>query len=242
MLSDIGTDISRAKEILSNFDVVAIPTESVYGLAANAYSEQAVKKIFEIKNRPFSNPLIVHTHSIDSLYSFVSDIPDVILDILEIFSPGPLTVLLDKKPIIPNLVTANNLKVAVRIPDHQLTLELLKSLEFPLAAPSANMFGYVSPTTAGHVYDDLNGLVPYILDGGKSKIGVESTIISIEDDSLVVHRLGAISLKDLQRVCDFQIKIKSHNFSTGLTPGLSKNHYAPKKITFWQYKRAIWSK
>jgi len=169
-----GTNIIKAKQFLNTGEVVAIPTETVYGLAANALDTAAVIKIFEVKNRPSFNPLIVHCDSWQAAQNYVEHIPVKANLLAENFTPGPLTFLLPKKNNIPDLVTAGSEKVAIRVPNHPLTLSLLQSLDFPLAAPSANPFGYISPTTAKHVWESLNGKIPYILDGGAAKVGLES--------------------------------------------------------------------
>ena len=157
--------IDKAKYFLERGGLVAIPTETVYGLAANAYRSDAVLKIFEVKNRPYFDPLIVHTSSLERVDEFVKFFPRKLLTLAEKFWPGPLTLLLDKKNIIPDIVTSGLSKVGVRIPDHPDTLDLLYQLKFPLAAPSANPFGYISPTCAEHVSDQLSNKVGYILIG-----------------------------------------------------------------------------
>ena len=145
-MSLIGENITSAKTLLKNGEIVAIPTETVYGLAGNALDVTSVSRIFSIKKRPNFDPLIVHTHSIEALQEFVTEIPEQALTLANVFWPGPLTLLLPKKNIVPDLVTSGLNRVAVRIPNHPLTLDLLRSLDFPLAAPSANPFGYISPT------------------------------------------------------------------------------------------------
>lgn len=162
----IGQDIDLVVRLLSMEELVAIPTETVYGLAANMFSGAAVKQIFEVKKRPSTNPLIVHTSCMDQLSELVTEIPAEATMLLEAFAPGPITLLLPRSKMISDLVTANLPHVAIRIPDHQLTLELLSRLPFPLVAPSANPYTYISPTNAVHVKAMLNGKIPYVLDGG----------------------------------------------------------------------------
>lgn len=224
----ITTSIEQAKELLIQNEIVAIPTETVYGLAANAYVSEAVVKIFEAKNRPTFNPLIVHTFSIEKSYEFVKEWNPQLLKLAEIFCPGPITFLLPKKTVIPDLVTAGSELVAVRIPSHKIALELLKNLDYPLAAPSANPFGYVSPTSAEHVYQSLKGKIPLILDGGKSEIGLESTIVGIENEQITVYRLGGITMEEMEKVVGkiHQIKTSSSNPQA---PGMLIQHYAPRK-------------
>lgn len=222
----IGKDISKAKLLLEQADVIGIPTETVYGLAGNALSEQAILKIFKVKNRPYFDPLICHTDSLEKIKLWVEEIPDAALNLAKTFWPGPLTILLRKKSIITDLVTSGSELVAFRIPAHPLTLELLKSLDFPLAAPSANPFGYISPTTAQHVNDQLGNQIPYILDGGKCKVGIESTIIGFDGTEATVYRLGGKSIEEIEKIVG-KVKLTSHSSSNPQAPGMLKSHYAP---------------
>lgn len=228
MQTKITTSIEQAKEFLNQSEIVAIPTETVYGLAANAYVSEAVVKIFEAKNRPTFNPLIVHAFSIEKSYEFVKEWHPQLLKLAKIFCPGPITFLLPKKNVIPDLVTAGSELVAVRIPGHKVALELLKNLEYPLAAPSANPFGYVSPTSAEHVYHSLKGKIPLILDGGKSEIGLESTIVGIENEQITVYRLGGITIEEMEKVVGKIHQLKTSS-SKPQAPGMLIQHYAPKK-------------
>ncbi len=226
----IGTDIYYAAELLAKGEVVAIPTETVYGLAGNAFNKLAVAKIFEIKNRPKFNPLIVHIKNLDYIHQIATNIDDRLLKLLKHFSPGPLTVLVEKKDIIPDIVTAGSPRVAVRIPNHPLTLKLLSLLDFPVAAPSANPFQYISPTSALQVAEQLGNKIPYILDGGKCTIGIESTIVGIEDDSVIVYRLGGLELEEIEKmVGKVRVKDQYQSDKDVQTPGQLKKHYAPKK-------------
>ena len=224
-----GTDIYKAQSLLQAGELVAIPTETVYGLAANALNEDAVLKIFQVKNRPAFNPLIIHCSSWEKAGLYVKEVPDKAIVLARAFTPGPLTFLLKKNTIISDLVTAGSDRVAVRIPNHPLTLRLLELLDFPLAAPSANPFGYISPTTAGHVMKSLAGKIPYILDGGSAGIGVESTIIGFDDNERVIlHRSGGISIEAIEAVLNEQIIVASQILTTQpLVPGQLKSHYAP---------------
>lgn len=234
MQTEIGTDIAKAKMILERGGLVAIPTETVYGLAANALDPIAVARIFEAKNRPAFDPLIVHISKFKELYKYTSYSSDEISDIANKFWPGPLTILLPKNERIPDMVTSGSDKVAIRVPAHPLTLELLSVLDFPVAAPSANPFGYVSPTTAGHVYDQLNGKVDYILDGGPCRVGVESTIIGAEEKELVIYRKGGLEIEELQAVFPGNIRINDFSDSNPSAPGMLKKHYSPgKKVILW---------
>lgn len=225
-VTQIGTSTQAAADWLATDHPVAIPTETVYGLAGNALSKAAVLAIFKAKNRPHFNPLIVHAASMDAAAPYVQHIPRAAYQLAEAFWPGPLTLLLEKHPDIPDLVTAGHHKVAIRVPAHLLTLELLRMLPFPLAAPSANRFGYVSPTTAEHVYDGLNGFIPYILDGGPCTIGVESTIVDFEDQDVVVRRKGGISVENVEAVLQRHVQLRTHAHEHPVAPGQLKSHYA----------------
>jgi len=227
-MARIGSDIQKSKKILAASGLVSIPTETVYGLAANAFDTDAVLKIFSAKNRPSFDPLIVHTDSLAKIESFTKNIPTKAHALTEKFWPGALTLLLEKTPLIPDIVTSGLHKVAVRIPAHPLALGLLSQLDFPLAAPSANPFGYVSPTTAKHVDDQLGNKIDYILDGGDCNIGIESTIVGFEDDEAIVYRLGGLSINDIEKVIG-TVKIMPHSTSQPKSPGQLKSHYAPKK-------------
>ncbi|MCP9769957.1 threonylcarbamoyl-AMP synthase [Lacihabitans sp. LS3-19] len=234
MKAEIGLDLIKAKNILESGDLVGIPTETVYGLAANALDPLAVSKIFEAKNRPKFDPLIVHLSEIEQFDLYSKNFPKELFIIAEKFCPGPITFLVEKKSIIPDLTTSGLEKVALRIPNHPLTLELLKSLDFPLAAPSANPFGYVSPTSAQHVFDQLGEKIPYILDGGSSKVGLESTIIGMENEELVIYRKGGLAIEDLQSVFSGEIRIKDHSSSNPQAPGMLSKHYSPnKRMELW---------
>lgn len=210
-------------------EVVAIPTETVYGLAANAFSVSAVKKVFSIKKRPLTSPLIIHTYSIDHVKSLAKDIPLEAMHLAEHFWPGPLTLLLEKKSLIPDIINAGLAKVGIRIPKHPLTQALLERLPYPLVAPSANPFGYISPTTAEHVREQLGEKVPYILDGGPCEAGLESTIIGFEKGKVIIYRMGSIPQEEIEAV----IEAPAVNLSTysskeaHLAPGRTKKHYSP---------------
>lgn len=227
-MAEIGKDIAKAKAFLEKGELVAIPTETVYGLAANAVDSLAVAKIFEAKHRPTFDPLIVHTHTLSEVHKFVESIHPNLLKLAKAFWPGPLTLLLPKKELIPNLVTAGLDRVGVRVPNHALTLELLRQLPFPLAAPSANPFGYISPTKAEHVNKQLGDALPYILDGGASKVGLESTIVGEEGGKIIIYRLGGLSIDDIENVVG-NVTIELNQSSNPKAPGQLKSHYAPKK-------------
>ncbi|MFY7651544.1 MAG: L-threonylcarbamoyladenylate synthase [Chitinophagaceae bacterium] len=219
----IDNNIQAAAHWLNAGETVAIPTETVYGLAANALNDEAVIKIFEAKGRPRFNPLIVHTYSVEAIPLF-AELDAVSKKIALNLMPGAITLLLPKKKDVPDLVTAGSQKVAIRIPNHPLTLALLQSLPFPVAAPSANPFGYVSPTTAEHVYDGLSGKIPYILNGGPCHIGVESTIVEVANNTIVIHRNGGIEPEKLTEITDLPIVYS--NTKKIVTSGQLKSHYA----------------
>lgn len=222
----IGSDINKAAELLKAGEIVAIPTETVYGLAANAFNDVAVTKVFEAKKRPSFDPLIVHTNSLEKVKLFVTHIPAEAKKLAEAIWPGPLTLILPKKTNIPGIVTSGNDTVGVRIPNHPLTLELLSLLDFPLAAPSANPFGYISPTTAKHVEAQLGNEVPYILDGGACEVGLESTIVSFAGDKPKVLRLGGLKIEQITEVIG-EVDMQLSAGSNPQAPGQLDVHYAP---------------
>ena len=229
---EIGNHAATAASFLQAGEIVAIPTETVYGLAGNALSPTSVAKIFEVKNRPAFNPLIIHTHSVEKIQQYVQRIPDQARLLMDHFWPGPLTLLLPKTPQIPDIVTAGLDRVAVRMPKHPLTLQLLALLDFPLAAPSANPFGYVSPTEAAHVAHQLGDRIPYILDGGVCSIGVESTIVGFEGERVVVYRWGGISQEQLLAVIGEGELLAIHTSTAKnnpQAPGMLKSHYSPQR-------------
>ncbi len=229
MKADIGQNIDTAKEFLDKAGLVGIPTETVYGLAANALDKHAVLRIFEAKNRPKFDPLIIHIADIEELgkYAFAEN---TLMDIASKVWPGPLTLLLNRKEIVPDIVTSGLEKVAIRIPNHPLTLDLLKSIDYPLAAPSANPFGYISPTRASHVFDQLGEKIDYILDGGPCSVGLESTIIGMENGLLKIYRNGGLALEEIQKLYSGDIEIVAQSASDPLAPGMLKKHYSPNKI------------
>lgn len=226
----ISKDIVKAKEILENENLVAIPTETVYGLAGNIYSEKAINKIFKTKNRPFNNPLIVHIHSKELLENIAQEVPEKAKQLAEAFWPGSLTLVLKKKETIPYSITAGKETVAVRVPNHPLTLELLKQLDFPLAAPSANPFGSISPTTSQHVADYFTDTLEMVLDGGNCENGIESTIVGFENEKAILYRLGSISVENIESIIG-PIEIVNKNDSSPNAPGMLSRHYAPKTKT-----------
>ena len=220
----IGKDIEKASALLKEGRVVAIPTETVYGLAAHALNEKAVMRIFEVKNRPAVNPLIVHLADADLIPNYVSDIPDIAGKLIDTFCPGPLTIVLPKKAVVPGIVTANRDTVAVRIPAHPVTRQLLKMTGLPLAAPSANPSGFISPTRAEHVFSNMGDKIDYILDGGACNTGIESTIVGFEDGVPVIYRQGVITANDIRLVAGEVLQYAGNKM---LAPGMSAAHYSP---------------
>lgn len=224
----IGTDIGRAEEELKSGRLIAIPTETVYGLAGNAFDPDAIAKVFEVKARPSFDPLIVHTASLERVKTLVDDIPGLAETLAEKFWPGPITLLLKKRSVIPDLATSGMDTVAVRIPRQPLTLELLERLDFPLVAPSANPFGYISPTTAAHVNDQLGDKIDYILDGGACEVGLESTIVGFDPDQRpIIYRFGGTSQEQIEQIAG-KVKVMPHSSSNPKAPGMLKSHYAPR--------------
>lgn len=224
----IGQDLLLAQKFLNNGDVVAIPTETVYGLAGNACNENAVLKIFEIKNRPHFDPLIVHFGNFEQLKNYVLEIPDKAQILMDLYWPGPLTILLYKSDKIPFLVTSGSDKVAVRIPNHPLSLQLLNLLNFPLAAPSANPFGYISPTKAAHVEKQLGDKIPYIIDGGSCEVGLESTIIDCTVQPFKILRLGGLSIEKIEQGINEKVDYYLTQNSNPAAPGQLDKHYSPR--------------
>lgn len=227
----ITTSINNAKQSLLNDNIIGLPTETVYGLAGNAYSESALKKIFLLKNRPFNNPLIIHIKSVAFLNTIATDIPDLAVKLAQEFWPGPLTLVLKKQPHISDLVTAGKETVAVRVPNHPVALDLLEQLDFPLAAPSANPFGSISPTTATHVSDYFEGKLDVILDGGACQKGVESTIIGFDNNQPILYRHGSIAITEIEKIVG-KLIITVNNDSKPNAPGMLSRHYAPKTTTY----------
>ncbi len=226
-MANIGTDISLAKKLLEQGKLVGIPTETVYGLAANALDAEAVTQIFVVKERPKFDPLIVHIASVDQAEKYVKALPEKAVELARHFWPGPLTLVLPKRSNIPDIVTSGLDTVGIRCPDHKLTRQLLTILPFPLAAPSANPFGYVSPTTAAHVNHQLGEKIPYILDGGPCRIGLESTIIGFENNTPTLYRRGGISEEQIvSLIGSVSSRLQSSN---PIAPGQLDSHYAPKR-------------
>ncbi|MEL6539513.1 MAG: L-threonylcarbamoyladenylate synthase [Bacteroidota bacterium] len=225
----IGSDILYAQRLLTAGQVVAIPTETVYGLAGNAYDTAAISTIFSTKQRPSFDPLIVHVGSMAQAQSFTTPWPSTAMQLAQYFWPGPLTLVLEKNSRIPDIVTAGLPSVGVRMPQHSLALSLLRQLPFSLAAPSANPFGYISPTTPQHVQQQLGGNIPYILDGGSCVVGLESTIVGFERAKPVIYRLGSISVEAIEEAIGPVSILEPAADTAPQVPGMLTSHYAPTK-------------
>lgn len=207
---------------------IGMPTETVYGLAANALDAAAVTRIFAAKNRPYFDPLIVHVPDLATVDQLVQAFPAALADLAQRYWPGPLTLLLPKREVVPDLVTAGLPRVGIRMPAHPVAQALLKATHFPLAAPSANPFGYISPTTSAHVYAQLQGKIPYILEGGPCTVGVESTIVGWEDGQAALYRYGGISVEAIEAVVG-PLRLCLNESSNPAAPGMLTTHYAPRK-------------
>ena len=214
--------------MLQQGEVIGMPTETVYGLAGNALDPEAVVKIFKVKDRPRFNPLIIHLPDVAYIETYAIWPDPVAKKLAQTFMPGPLTLLLPKRPAITDLVTAGSARVAVRIPAHPMANQLLRGVDFPVAAPSANPSGYVSPTTAQHVAQQLGGRIPYILDGGPCEVGLESSIVGFEEGRPVVYRKGGIALEELEKIAGPLI-VHTHSSSNPESPGRLQQHYSPTR-------------
>lgn len=229
---DDSDKINNIGEILKNGGVVGIPTETVYGLAANALDESAVSKIFKAKGRPQDNPLIVHIADIDELYPLVKEVPKEALLLAQRFWPGPLTIILPRSELVPKSVSAGLDTVAVRMPSHPIARAIIKSAGVPLAAPSANLSGKPSPTTAQHVLNDMDGRIDAIADGGCSSVGLESTVVTLCTSPAKLLRPGKVTPDELAEVLG-EIEIDNAVLSeleqgiTPSSPGMKYKHYSP---------------
>lgn len=222
---DAEKGLDEAVSLLKAGELVAFPTETVYGLGADAFNGDAVKKIFEAKGRPQDNPLIVHIASVEQAAEVARDIPEEFYILAREFMPGPLTVVLPKSNAVPGVVTAGGDTVAVRMPSHPVARRLIAA-SMPLAAPSANRSKHISPTTARHVLDDLDGRVPLILDGGECGVGIESTVLDLTSGSPVVLRPGAVTAEMLAPFLGV-IPGSGKVIGTAKSPGMKYEHYAP---------------
>jgi L-threonylcarbamoyladenylate synthase len=224
--------LEEASNFIKNNEVVAFPTETVYGLGANALDENSVLKIFEAKARPSDNPLIVHISKIKQLNDLVCEIPPIAHKLMDKFWPGALTIIFKKKELVPDITTAGRDSVAIRMPSHNIALKFIEKCNVPIAAPSANSFSKPSPTIAKHVYEDLNGKIPFIIDGGNCNIGLESTIIDLTQEKPMILRPGGITIEEIENVIG---KVELHKsvlnpkekVDIAKAPGMKYKHYSP---------------
>ena len=224
------SDVARAAKLLKRGEVVAFPTETVYGLGAPIFCEEAIAKIFKLKKRPADNPLIAHISDLQQLETIVSSVPDTFVLLSDAFFPGPLTVILPAHPDVPSIVTAGLATIGVRMPAHPLALELIAELGEPIVAPSANLSGKPSATTAKHVASDFGKSLPFILDGGACSVGVESTVVSLIDpEKPILYRPGGVSKEMLEEVLRVKVIEATHvrENEPAPSPGLKYRHYAP---------------
>lgn len=223
--------LEQAAQVLRSGGTVAFPTETVYGLGANALEAEAVAKIFLAKGRPAWDPLIVHVSDIAMLQRVAADVPARAQKLMDAFWPGPLTLLLPKLAAIPDAVTAGRPLVAIRMPSHPVALALIAAANVPVAAPSANRFGHTSPTTAQHVLDDLDGRIDLVLDGGPTWCGLESTVIEVGEQSVILYRPGAIPVEEIERIAGpvvlYEQRENSNSPQSLPSPGVGIRHYAP---------------
>ncbi|CAH0999724.1 Threonylcarbamoyl-AMP synthase [Neolewinella maritima] len=227
MSAPIATDPAEAARRLITGQLVALPTETVYGLGANALDVVAVSKVFSAKNRPHFDPLILHQATADRILTYAHSVPDAAQVLARVCWPGPLTLVLPRRTEVPDLVTAGLPTVALRVPDHPLTQAVLQLVDFPVAAPSANPFGYVSPTTAAHVAAQLGERVDYILDGGPCRVGLESTIVRFDGPEVVVLRKGGTPVEQLEDVLGHRVQVQTQSSSRPQAPGMLMSHYSP---------------
>jgi L-threonylcarbamoyladenylate synthase len=224
----VGDDVVRAAELLRGGGLVAFATETVYGLGANALDVSAVARVFEAKQRPTFDPLIVHVAELDDLRPLLVDLPSPARLLAERFWPGPLTLVLPKSDVVPDLVTAGLDTVAVRVPGHEQARELLRQAGVPVAAPSANPFGQVSPTRAAHVVEQLGDRIDYVLDGGPCRVGVESSVLDLSRSRPVLLRPGGVPVEELEAVVGPVSSPDASDLAKPHAPGMLPKHYAPR--------------
>ncbi len=230
----LGRDsLSKAAELLKKGEVVAIPTETVYGLAANALKEDCVRKIYEAKGRPSDNPLIIHISKKEDVYLYAKEVSEKAEKLMDKFWPGPLTLIFKKKDIVPYKTTGGLDTVAIRMPENKIALEIISKCNFPLAAPSANISGKPSPTAFSHVVSDMMGKISAIVDGGDCKVGVESTVLSAVCDEFILLRPGGVTPKEIEeqvgkiKISESILKELDEKREKVISPGMKYKHYAP---------------
>ncbi|MCM8778828.1 MAG: L-threonylcarbamoyladenylate synthase [Candidatus Omnitrophica bacterium] len=217
--------IKKAAAVIKKGGLVAFPTETVYGLGADAFNPQAVAKIFAVKKRPLNDPLIVHIAEKKDIFKVAKEVNKIAYRLIEKFWPGPLTLVLEKSSLLPEIVTTGLDTVGLRMPSHPVALSLIREAKTPLAAPSANLFGKPSPTTARHVWEDLKDKIDLILDAGKTEIGLESTILDLTRRPFSLLRLGGISLEELRKIIP---EVKLCKGEKVVSPGMFRCHYSPR--------------
>ncbi len=238
MSKTITNSIDKAAALLVAGEVVAIPTETVYGLAGNLFNPSAVEKIYTLKNRPRNNPLIVHVKDLEATLPLITEFPKPLQQLAKKYWPGPLTVLLKKSKLVPDSITAGSDFVAIRVPAHPLTKQLLEQIPFPLVAPSANPFTRISPTKAEHVEHYFGDSIPCILDGGSCSVGLESTIIGMNNNTPLLYREGVLGKLLLESLIGPIEKFNPQK-NTILTPGQWPRHYAPLTKTILCKRKEI---
>jgi len=219
-----------AARLIREGKLVAFPTETVYGLGADALNEKAVRRIFEAKGRPADNPLIIHIAETEWLFKLARDVPEIALKLAERFWPGPLTIVLPKREEVPDVTTGGLDTVAIRMPAHPIALELIRLSGRPVAAPSANISGKPSPTEADHVVDDFYGRIECIVDGGSTHIGVESTVLDLTGDVPLLLRPGGLPLEEIEKVVgrvEIHPAVKGMEVDVAKAPGMKYRHYSP---------------
>lgn len=226
-----NNNIQHAAQLIANGGVVAFPTETVYGLGANALNAVAVARIFEIKERPSFDPLIVHIHSFDWIDKLTQNTAPEVIEFAKHFMPGPLTIIFEKSNIVPHIVSSGLNTVGIRMPNNEIALELIRLSGCPIAAPSANKFGQLSPSSAAHVRKQLNS-VDYVLDGGNTQVGIESTIVAFNAKECTLLRPGIITPEDIEKHLPAGYSLVSPKAKEIIAPGLLKSHYSPKKPLF----------
>ena len=221
-----GELIKQASESIHNRGLVAFPTETVYGLGANALDPKAVAGIFEAKKRPFDDPLIVHISKIEDLFKIARHVPPVAEKLVNRFWPGALTLILDKTELIPDIVTTGLDTVAIRMPANLIARAFIEAAKVPLAAPSANLFGKPSPTSCKHILQDLEGKIDIILDGGETEIGIESTVVGFSEGKVLVLRPGGIDVETIREIAP-EVEVDSDLLHLNVSPGKYPQHYSP---------------
>ncbi|HEX9804604.1 MAG TPA: L-threonylcarbamoyladenylate synthase [Candidatus Dojkabacteria bacterium] len=222
-----GTDTKKAADIIKSGGLVVFPTETVYGLGADAFNENAVRKVFDAKRRPTDNPLIIHIADKSKIHSLAESVPENAERLIEKFWPGPLTIILKKKNSVPDIVTGGNDTVAIRLPDNEITLDLIRESETPIVGPSANISGKPSPTHHQHIIDsEIFEKVDYVLEGGQTEIGIESTVVDFTSEIPRIMRPGGLSIEEIESVIG-KVEIASNIDEKIISPGMAYKHYAP---------------